>query len=384
MERYGFLGGAATNSNVPTYCGFFRQSADADRVVGGVGADLLRLLERVGSDVHPRRSKSGNWIVALDVEVLKFVLDELVALPGLDLALHALVVGASVRGGVIDAVTLVDHAGLHEVAASAFVDATGEAGLAVRGGMVPRTKRLGAHALYPASFPLRIGGIQDPATLTPNVLSAAVSQFRSDHPDLPLRGEGGIWWQLPVSNDMWCMAIDLDVDGVDCIGKTEAERLGRKTARAWIAALRRQPGLGAVYLASTGPQVGVRESQHVDAELMVTGEAASRGERRDDGIARAGWPMEIHTAPGRITYRAIGGAGFFDIPYGAICAAGLSNLWLGGRNVGSDASAYGSIRVMGTAFATGQAAGIAAALDPRRTGSASSIRAGLERQTALI
>jgi hypothetical protein len=40
----------------------------------------------------------------------------------------------------------------------------------------------------------------------------------------------------------------------------------------------------------------------------------------------------------------------------------MPNLWLAGRTIGADAAAYGSIRVMGTSFATGQAAGVAAAL----------------------
>ncbi|HEX4248934.1 MAG TPA: FAD-dependent oxidoreductase [Pseudonocardia sp.] len=42
VERYGFLGGAATNSSVLTFCGFFDQRRNP--VVGGVGADVLRRL----------------------------------------------------------------------------------------------------------------------------------------------------------------------------------------------------------------------------------------------------------------------------------------------------------------------------------------------------
>ena len=384
IERYGFLGGAVTNSNVPTYCGFFRQAVHPHRVVGGVGAEILRLLARAGNDVSPRRSSTGNWILTLDVEILKFALDELVTVPGLDVAMHALLVNATVHGGMVETVTLMDHSGPHEIAASAFVDATGEADLAVRAGMRPKLGRGSAGEQYPASFPLRIGGIKDPTALTPSALSAAVSRFRIDHPDMPLRDFGSIWCQLPVSNEMWCLAIDIPTNGADCWTQTEAERLGRRTAHAWIGALREQPGLEAAYIASTGPQVGVRESYHVDATLIVTGEAASRGERREDGIARAGWPMEIHSGPGRIAYRSVGGDGFFDIPYGAICARELRNLWLAGRNIGSDRDAYGSIRVMGTAFATGHAAGVAAAIDPSRVGPTLAIRATLEAQDALV
>jgi succinate dehydrogenase/fumarate reductase flavoprotein subunit len=40
IERYPFLGGAATASSVLSYCGFFDQRRE--RVVAGVGGDLLR------------------------------------------------------------------------------------------------------------------------------------------------------------------------------------------------------------------------------------------------------------------------------------------------------------------------------------------------------
>lgn len=53
IERYGFLGGAATGSNVLTYCGFYRQHGVADPVVGGVGAELVQLLGSLGQDIEP-------------------------------------------------------------------------------------------------------------------------------------------------------------------------------------------------------------------------------------------------------------------------------------------------------------------------------------------
>lgn len=384
VERYGFLGGAITNSNVPTYCGFFRQAAEPERIIGGVGAELLQRLTVAGEDVAPRRSKSGNWIVTLDVEVLKVVLDDLTAVDGLDVVLHAMVTGAQVSDGIIQAVTMADHVGTIEIAASAFVDASGEADLATRAGLRPRFARAGATGVYPASFPLRVGGIGDRALLTPETLANAVAAFRAAHPDLPLRDNGGIWWPLPSGDELWCMAIDLQVEGADCTSQSDAERLGRKAAHAWLAALRTQPGLERAYIIASGPQAGIRESRHVEAEETVSAEAAGRGARREDGIARAGWPMEVHAAPGRTVYHDIGGDGFFDIPYGALCARGVRNLWLAGRNVGSDAQAYGSLRVMGTAFATGHAAGVAAARDPRRIAGVAAVRAALLAQRALV
>ena len=93
----------------------------------------------------------------------------------------------------------------------------------------------------------------------------------------------------------------------------------------------------------------------------MTGEDLLTGRQRPDGVARAAWPIENHESPGKPVYRPIGGDGFADIPLDCLRAKGLDNLYYSGRLIGADAMAYGSIRVMGTAFATGEAAGRAAA-----------------------
>ncbi len=95
--------------------------------------------------------------------------------------------------------------------------------------------------------------------------------------------------------------------------------------------------------------------------------------------------MEVHSGLGKCTYQPVGGGGYFGIPYAAIRADGLENLWLGGRVIGCEAEAYGSIRVMGTAFATGHAAGVAAACQADAQNHSSSIvRARLSEQGAIL
>jgi hypothetical protein len=96
--------------------------------------------------------------------------------------------------------------------------------------------------------------------------------------------------------------------------------------------------------------------------------------------------MEVHDAPGRTRFVRLGGEGFFDVPPGALRARDVDNLWLAGRVIGADAEAYGSVRVMGTAFATGHAAGIGAALGAAKNGDdgVEALRAALLAQGALI
>jgi len=384
IERYGFLGGAATSSNVLSYCGFYKQAERAEAIVGGVASDLLLMLAELGQNTQPRYSRTGNWILAFDPEVQKLALDRLVTRPNLDLALHAFVVGATTKQDRIHSLTIADHDGLHEIRASGFVDATGESDLARRSGLRPIALRDGASELQTASFPVRLGGVPAGIVLDRNMLRDVADECLAEQPSLPIRKQGGVCWQLPQSGDFLWMGIDFAVDGAEHASLTKAEIIGRQTANAWINILRRREPFAATYIVASGPQVGIRETPHVAAVAMASREAAITGRKAKDGIARAGWPMEVHAEAGNPRYTPIGGDGWFDVPYGAICAAGLDNLWLAGRTIGSDAEAYGSIRVMGTAFATGHAAGIAAAVDLQRRGDISTIRSELLAQGALI
>jgi predicted NUDIX family NTP pyrophosphohydrolase len=98
------------------------------------------------------------------------------------------------------------------------------------------------------------------------------------------------------------------------------------------------------------------------------------------------WPVELHPGPGlpNIWIR-LKDDGAYEIPLGTLQSATHPNLFAAGRTLDGDTAAFGSLRVMGTAFATGQAAGVAAAqfardaeTDPDR------VRAELLAQGALI
>ena len=176
------------------------------------------------------------------------------------------------------------------------------------------------------------------------------------------REDGGVVARLPVSQDIWWMTIDLATDGVSGHDLARVETAAREQAWRFLEAIRRHPGFERAYIIATGPQIGIRETRRPFSRRDVTVTDGLAGRRDPQAIARAGWPMEVHEAPGRTRFVPLGGEGWFDIGPGAIRAAGIDNLWLAGRVIGADAEAYGSVRVMGTAFATGQAAGVSAAL----------------------
>mgnify|MGYP003994551269 CR=1 FL=1 len=109
------------------------------------------------------------------------------------------------------------------------------------------------------------------------------------------------------------------------------------------------------------PRRQAQPRRHPAARYELTYEDIATGRQRADGVAKAAWPMEDHTIPGRPIYTPVGGEGWASIPLDALRAKDIDNLYFAGRTIGADPRAYASIRVMGTAFATGDAAGRAAA-----------------------
>jgi hypothetical protein len=182
------------------------------------------------------------------------------------------------------------------------------------------------------------------------------------------------------------MGIDLATDGLHGSDLAKAELAARRQAWDFLPFLREMPGFEHAFINATGPQLGIRETRRPRSQGDVTGEDCRTGRRHDDGIGRGCWPMEVHEVPGRVEFVPIGADGFFDIPLSAIQAEGISNLRLAGRVSGADRHAYGSMRVMGTAFATGQAAGVSAALQAPRGSvpDAPAVRRVLLEQGAII
>lgn len=389
LERYGFLGGAATTSNVLAYCGLYAQGgAEAQAVVGGVADQVIEALGMLGVDPSPIRSPSGNWILRLECEPLKLALDHVVQRSRADLLLHAQMIEAEVAGASITSVSISDLGRTLRIYARAFVDASGDAVLAAAVGVPLDDSQGERRPRQPGSLPIRVGGVPTDG------LDRAALQRALSHVQLPgeersagIRRDGGIVLRLPMSNEMWWMVVDVETGDGGASAKTAAETLGRELAWRCVEALRRHvPGCEHAYLLSGGPQIGIRDSRQVIARQQVTSAMIAEGALLHDSIGRGGWPMEVHTGLGRITYQPVGGAGYFGIPYRAIRATQLENLWLGGRVIGCDAGAYGSIRVMGTAFATGHAAGVAAACqadgcDPDLS---SAVRARLFEQRAIL
>ncbi len=389
IERYGFLGGAATNANVLAYCGFWTQRDTPRLGVGGVGAQVLDELAKLGLDVAPQRTASENWIVTLDPEAVKLALDRVVGRvvgrQRVDCRLHSRLIGAHRTGARLAAVLVTDHAGTREYAAAAFVDASGQADLvaAAGGGVaVPADE-----ARQAASLPIRFGGVPASMAIDRGAVRAAIARLPDDTPSVRVRPEGGLFFRLKLSQEIWWLGIQVLTDGLHATSLSSAEVAGRATAWRVLNAFRAEvPGFEAAYISGSGPQIGIRAARTGLTRDLIGAAALHAGRTHAEGVARACWPAEMHLGLSDATYSRIGGDGFYHVPYDALRSQSLDNVWLAGRAIGCDPTVYGSLRVMGTAFATGHAAGVAAACFSAGGGAidVADVRAALLRQGAII
>ncbi|MFO1084115.1 MAG: FAD-dependent oxidoreductase [Reyranellaceae bacterium] len=381
LEKAGCLGGASTLRNVLTYCGLYTLADVPRQAVAGIAEEVLQGLRRLDAVTGPQRHR-GVFVV-FDPEAVKRVLDQLCAEAGVDVCLHAFVAGATRSAGRIVDVAWHDHGGEHRIRARAFVDASGEGDLANRAGAATRYGNDGAVNL--GTLGTRFGGVPRDVVISADQVAAAVQAARAAGRG-PFSKDRSVMTRLPISGDLVCYLASEDYDPRDSRSQSLAERRGREQAWAYLEVIRSLPGCEKAFIAATGPEFGTREARHIEAVYQLTWRDVVEGRPMADSIGLGAWGVEWHD---RTTFESTfvypPGKAAYEIPLRCLMSHDTANLLAAGRVADADRMAGASLRVMGTAFATGQAAGVAAAsLADRGTVDVEAVRRTLRAQGALI
>lgn len=381
VESYGFLGGAATASAVMAYCGFYAKGPGRNPLVGGVGSEFLHLLATLNGSAEPITSKSGNWYIPVDGEAVKLVLDRMVkAEKNLDLFLHSHFIGATTTNQGVQSISCREPGGIFELRARSFVDASGDA-LLVADAAPESVRSVAPGHRQVATQVMRIGGVPSDAVVDGQLAGQAVRSARiAERLGVKVREEGMLF-RVPGTTDVIAMLADQDVDALNSASLTRAEMAAREVNFAYIEAFRTYlPGFKDAHISATGPKIGVRQARITLGKYVLTGSDLMAGAVFDDQVALGGWPIEVRSSIGSERYTDIPSPGSYGIPLRSLMIEPVPNLLVAGRAISCDDEAYGSLRVMGTSFATGHAAGVAAALGSDAT----NIRKELSNQGALL
>lgn len=409
VEQYGFLGGMTASGLVGPMMTFH---SGGTAVVGGIGQEIVDRLIRVGgSPGHmPDMIGFASSLTPVDPEAMKKVAADLLTEAGVNLLLHALAVAVEIENGQILSVHVIGKWGRARIKPNRVIDCTGDGDLAARAGFPFALGRAGDGLMQPGSLLFRVGNVDLDAlrrfiTRYPEdfILGCrpeeiekypwlAVAGFFSavaaakKHGTFSVPRDRVLLFQGVTPNEVIVNMTRIHADPTDVQDVTRAELEGRRQVDEVMRFLKDNvPGFAYAKLLQTGVQVGFRESRRVVGEYVLTAEDVLGGRRFPDAVAMGGFPIDIHSPDNDgLTVATPVAAYGYEIPYRCLVPRGAANLLVAGRCISTTHEAYASTRVTATCFATGQAAGTAAAMAVRMAGDLDQAAFITELQRALL
>ncbi|KAK5044716.1 hypothetical protein LTR84_010490 [Exophiala bonariae] len=347
------------NSMTSTDGGEKPQSYDVV-IVGGGSAGIAAAVGARQADA------SARILLVFEPESLKLVLDDMMYEHQIDVLLHSTVVGAERLGSVISSIEIQERIGRRRILANAFVDCSGDGDLAF---WASASTRYGNHGIVNlGSLATRFGGFSAEAKPTAVLWGQAITQAKKKSPELQdlCKKNSSVLLKMP-SGDIMTFLASASYDARYSASITSAEASGRKQAQKYLEILKKLPGHENMYLVSSGPNFGTRESRHINATYQLKEDDIMKNTSFDDTIAIGAWGMEFHQESHEFWESTFiyPPARSFEIPLRCLQSIDTDNLYVGGRCVDGDQYAASAVRVMGTGLATGQAAGTAASMYSR-------------------
>jgi hypothetical protein len=371
LERYGHLGGLSSGGLVT----LIMPMSDGTNTpqIAGICQEVIDRLDAVGAVLHPKMEDLGSskpelvefWKnysfcvmdgkirlnAFMDPEMLKCILNDMAEEAGVKLLLHSYFVSALVDKDIVQGVVFESKSGRQAVLGKVIVDTTGDgdvyasAGAPFDGKMTPedRSSRL--------ALVFRIGNINADKfygfrKTNAQAYGEMIKELES------LRGftmfirtlrEDVIWVNNNIPN----------LSGLSVDDLTWLEVDGRKRMRITHDFLKkRMPGFENSFIIDTASQIGVRCCRRLIGEYVVTAPEVFSGVVFPDTIMMG--PDFRHAFSPEHPH--------WHVPYRALVPRKVKNMLTAGRCISTDVIANDVLAPIQYCFATGQAAGTAAAL----------------------
>jgi hypothetical protein len=350
VERYGHLGGLATGGLVLAIFPLYDRKQK--QVIVGVGEEMMKRLDALKFGIIEKNKPPIYPIV--DAEAFKYVLGEMMVESKVNLYLDCWGVDAVIdaRGAVRGAV-FESKSGRQAIVADIVVDTSGDGDIFAAAG-APFVKIKDNIGLVS-----RLGNVEgvDMVWGAPEEAGLGAPPPPAANPDAkggrPRRGApltaltGNVGSATPVARVNWLNMKGPVADGLDVAELTSLEIKHRRAIWNNIEKVRQKPGNAGAYVAETAPQMGVRLTRLLGGMKKLSLKEIKSGAKFKDVIGYCG------------TYA---NNPEFQIPYGCLVPAKLENVFAAGRCISAEYEVADITRLIPVCWATGQAAGIAAAL----------------------
>jgi hypothetical protein len=371
VERHGMLGGMATASLVHSICGLYRvrEQAGVEQANVGFAPEFARRLMAMGGAAEPTRM--GRVDVLLHSPPMFAAVADRFAqeAEGLEVRLLTeLTMLEEAADGAGWRAEMACRGIIEKVRAQVVVDASGDALGAFLAGLA--WEQAPPERLQRPAYVMGLQGV-DTDFLTGNgklfLAHKLVEGVRSGL--LPAGALGvsfrsnGFPGQVFATIDLEGSLAGMNYDPLAPACLSALEMKGRQLGVAVVSYLQAEvAAFQHSFIGAFPARAGVRESRRLVGRYQIQDEDIEQGAVFEDAVAVASWPMEFHETATGTKLRFARDNRPADIPLRALQARDVDRFFAAGRAIACTHNAQASLRVIGTCLATGEAAGIAAAL----------------------
>lgn len=361
IEKYNCLGGAAAYDLVNPFMRYWTYNEDRTRRIYlscGLFSEIIREMDRAGG-LKPDKKTCFNE------EILKYVLNNIALGSGVNLLYGTYITGVRKSGGKITHVEVSNISGKSEIEADYFVDATGDANLAVMAGCPFRLGRDSDSLCQPMTLCFRLANVK--AEYGPEMKAKINELYRKHQEAGKIRNPRAtvlIFETVTPGVLHFNTTRVIKLNPTDAADVTRAEIIAREQVMEMWNFLRGNfEEFRDSILVSTGMQIGARESRMITGGHVLTQEEIMGCARFDDSIAACNYDIDIHSPDGGGTSHYYFPDGqYYTIPYRCLVPQNTDNLLVAGRCISATHEAQASLRIMPVCCTLGEAAGVAAAV----------------------
>ena len=382
VEYKGYVGGIAAEGGcgLHSFYNLWKPfGVEKKKIVRGIPEEFIdRLTAMGGASGHNEtvmRPEYDSDTLCVDVELYKFLANQMLREAGVDVLLDTYVADAISTDGHIEAVITESHEGCEALRAKVFIDATGYGDLCARAG-APYTEP----ADYAVANSMGIAGIDIDKYFRFLKENGALKEYAygpRDGVNGKLIRVDGDWGRLSPEiakkqrelgmhtvtttvHDNYFMFIKLNYmmptspTKRDALADAEFE-LRRRQQEALKLLKSVIPGSEGAFITRTAPAVTIRRARCITCEYDIPNQEILDATHYPDDVFTYGF----HDFAPRFTVK---NGGTYGIPYRAIIPQKMENLFAIGMMITSDHNAHMSTRNTVSCMGQGQAAGTAAAL----------------------
>jgi len=369
VEKNGFLGGMMSYG-----CGMPLGGAyPGMKSIGGIAEEILSTVRNAGQDAADVRHMPlfGDWFFH-DSEFFKLLIAQMVLKEKLPVLLHT-----SVCDVIMDSkrkatgIVIESKSGREALLGKVIVDATGDADICARAGARyecgdDRGDLMGVTIPYifaDVDTAKYLEFIKDDKALTKARAKAkAEGVFTNDDDKFTSHHLG----QRPNTVFINCVRVR-NINGTKVEDLTRGELEGRIRMLEHLYFFRKYvPGFEKAYIASSGAELGVRDTRRIVGEdYLHMEDCLTVRKQPDKTILRCQGPFDDTTrGQGRtdLQHNQVDVYDYYDIPYGVLVPQDLDNVIVSGRTFSSNPRAQAGSRGQGLLMGMGQAAGTAAVM----------------------